>query len=546
LVVTKNNRRLVLVIGALAVVVITLAGVLLLWPDDDKQVDAVASTPRPTAAPSPSQVIEDFLKAVIAGNVVKAAAMTDKPAAAESALAALFKNVPPGNMTFTRSESASTKPDQTVTVPVKVKVAVSVANEWTSLVDMAKVDGKWIVKWAPTVIHPKLVEGQSIAVLGQVVGQTGQPAVLGEDGKPIMTWQGATAVATDPKISPLLLKSLAGGGTGPGESDNRHISIIDAAGKEVGEPLFGTAATPASTEPVKSTVNPKIAIAAQDAVTKATQPTMIVAIRPSTGGILAVAQNDAAGSTPTALNGLYPPGSAFKIVTVAAAIQQQEMTLDSDVQCPGQATVGGRPLKNSDSFSLGATKLRTAFAKSCNTTFGEIASKLPADGLKKAANQFGLNADYAIPGISTELGKVEDAGSSVQRVEDSIGQGDIKASPLGMALVAATVVARKPVTPQLRMDEKTQVTAGYSAPPAAVLGQIQTMMREVVTSGTATGLAKFNAAGKTGTAETESQGDNAHGWFVGYRGDVAFAVLVVDGKKSSVAVNVAGAFLSGF
>jgi cell division protein FtsI/penicillin-binding protein 2 len=395
------------------------------------------------------------------------------------------------------------------------------------------------------VIHPKLAEGQSIAVLGQVVGQTGKPAVLGEDGKPIMTWQGATAVATDPKISPLLLKTLVGGGGAPGDTDSRHISIIDAAGKEVGAPLLGTAATPASTEPIKSTVNPKIAISAQNAVAKETQETMIVAIRPSTGGILAVAQNDAAGSAPSALHGLYPPGSSFKIITAAAAIQQG-MSLDSEVQCPGQATVGGRSLKNSGSFDLGTTKLRNAFAKSCNTTFGEIASKLPADGLKKAASQFGLNADYTIPGISTELGKVDDAGSSVQRVEDSIGQGNIKASPLGMAMVAATVVARKPVTPQLRDDEKTQVTAGYSAPPAAVLSQLQTMMREVVTTGTATALAKFNAAGKTGTAETENQGDNAHGWFVGYRGDVAFAVLVVDGKGSGVAVNTAAAFLSGF
>lgn len=72
------------------------------------------------------------------------------------------------------------------------------------------------------------------------------------------------------------------------------------------------------------------------------------------------------------------------------------------------------------------------------------------------------------------------------------------------------------------------------------------MMREVVTGGTATALARFNVSGKTGTAETENQGDNAHGWFVGYRGDVAFAVLVVDAKKSAVAVNVAAAFLSGF
>jgi beta-lactamase class D len=543
--VTKSGRRLVLIIGALAVVVITLAGALLLWPDDEKPADAT-QTPKPTAGPSPGQVLDNFLKAAGAGSAVQAAAMTDNPAAAEAALAALAKNVPAGAMTFGRTGSASTKPDSSVTVPIKVKVALKNTNEWTSSVDLARTGDKWVVKWAPTVIHPKLAEGQSIAVLGQVVGQAGKPAVLGEDGKPIMTWQGATAAATDPKISPLLLKTLVGGGGAPGDSDSRHISIIDAAGKEVGEPLFGTAATPASTEPIKSTVNPKIAIAAQNAVAKATQETMIVAIRPSTGGILAVAQNDAAGSVPKALNGQYPPGSSFKIVTAAAAIQQQGMSLDSEVRCPGQATVGGRSLKNSDSFDLGTTKLRNAFAKSCNTTFGEIASKLPADGLKKAASQFGLNADYAIPGISTELGKVEDAGSSAQRVEDSIGQGNITASPLGMAMVAATVVAKKPVTPRLRADEKTEVTAGYSAPPAAVLSQLQTMMREVVTAGTATALAKFNAAGKTGTAETESQGDNAHGWFVGYRGDVAFAVLVVDGKSSGVAVNVAAAFLSGF
>lgn len=543
---TKSSRRVVLIIGALAVVVITLAGALLLWPDDDKPADAAASAPKPTAGPAPGQVLDDFLKAVNAGKVVQAAAMTDKPAAAEPALTALAKAMPPGALTLLRSGSATTNPDSSVSVPLRAKVTVSSTNEWDSSADLTRIDGKWIVKWAPTVIHPKLVEGQTVAVLGQVVGQTGKPAVLGEDGKPIMTWQGATAVATDPRISPLLLKSMAGGGGAPGDSDSRHISIIDATGKEVGAPLFGTAATPASTEPIKSTVNPKIAIAAQDAVAKATQATMIVAIRPSTGGILAVAQNDVAGSTPNALNGLYPPGSSFKIITAAAAIQQQDMTLDSGVQCPGQATVGGRPLKNSGSFDLGATKLRTAFAKSCNTTFGEIASKLPADGLKKAANQFGLNADYTIPGISTELGKVEDAASSVQRVEDSIGQGNIKASPLGMAVVAATVVAKKPVTPQLRADVKTQVTTGYSAPPAAVLGQLQTMMREVVTSGTATALAKFGASGKTGTAETENQGDNAHGWFVGYRGDVAFAVLVEDGKSSGVAVNVAAAFLSGF
>ncbi|MBP2324025.1 beta-lactamase class D [Kibdelosporangium banguiense] len=541
-----KNRRIVLIIGALAVVVTTLAGVLLLWPEgENKPVSATSAAPKPTAGPSPVQVVDSFLQALSAGSAAQAAAMTDNPAAAETAIAALAKNVPAGTMKFTRDGTTGAQSDGgAVKVPVRVTITVSSANEWKSSMDLVRTGDKWVVKWAPTVIHPQLAEGQSIAVLGQVVGQTGKPAVLGEDGNPIMVWQGATAEPTDPKISPLLLKALvSGGGGGPGDTDTRHISIIDGAGKEVGQPLFGTAATPASTEPIKSTVNAKVSVAAQNAVAKATQETMIVAIKPSTGGILAVAHNGAAGSASNALNGLYPPGSAFKIITATAAIQQG-MSLDSGVQCPGQVTVGGRTLKNAG-FDLGAVKLRTAFARSCNTTFGEIAGNLQPDDLKKAADQFGLNADYSIPGISTELGKVEPAGSIVQRVEDSIGQGNIKASPLGMAVVAATVAAKRPITPQLRGDAKTQVVAGYNAPSAAVLGQLQTMMREVVTSGTATALTKFNASGKTGTAETENQGDNAHGWFVGYRGDVAFAVLVVDGKTSSLAVNVAAAFLGG-
>lgn len=471
---TKTGRRVVLLIGTLAVVVVTIAGVLMVWPDEEDPAGAASaptsdSKPKPVAGSSPAQVVDTFLKAMAAGAAAQAAPLTDNPAAAEKAITALAANVPAGAISFARFGATTTQPDgRTATVPLQVKVSVGSTNEWASSLDVVQTGDKWLVRWAPTVIHPKLAEGQSIAVLGQVVGPSGRPAVLGEDGTPIMAWQGATATATDPKISPLLLRTLAGGGSGPGDADTRHISIVDAAGKEVGEPLFGTAAEPASTGPVKSTVHPKIAIAAQDAVAKATQPAMIVAIRPSSGGILAVAQNAAAGSAPTALNGLYPPGSAFKIITAAAAIQQQGMTPDSEVQCPGQATVGGRVLKNSDSFDLGAIKLRTAFAKSCNTTFGEIAGRLQADGLKKAANQFGLNADYTIPGLTTELGKVEDAAGSAQRVEDSIGQGNIKVSPLGMALVAATVAARKAVTPQL-IATKTQVTTGYTAPPAAVL-----------------------------------------------------------------------------
>jgi cell division protein FtsI/penicillin-binding protein 2 len=89
------------------------------------------------------------------------------------------------------------------------------------------------------------------------------------------------------------------------------------------------------------------------------------------------------------------------------------------------------------------------------------------------------------------------------------------------------------------------VTVGYQAPPRAVLDKVRSMMREVVTAGTAKALAGRGAVfGKTGTAQFGT-GEHAHGWFTGYRGDVAFAVFVDGGESSKPAVDIAGTFLGG-
>ncbi|SMD10630.1 penicillin-binding transpeptidase domain-containing protein [Kibdelosporangium aridum] len=545
---TDGKRRAILIGGALAAVAIIVAGVFVLWPSssDGETAGRTSAAKAPTieSAPPIDQVLSPFLTALAAGKAAEAAALTDNPAAAQEAITALYKGVDVGSLSFARKTSTTPQvANGTVTVPVEATLQVTGASKWTSSWQLAKTNDKWLVKWAPTVIHPKLQAGQTLAVLGEV-GKPNEAAVLDETGATIAKWEGSKATPTDPKISPRLMNVVMGGASSSGTTGGRYIAIVDAAGKEVGEPLFGQKPKQTTNEPVHSTLNGKIAIAAQNAVDKASQPTMLVAIKPSTGGILAVAQNEAASGL-SALSSLYAPGSSFKIISAAAALQQG-LTPESPVECPGTKNIGGRSLKNAD-FELGTTKLRTAFAKSCNTTFGELASKLPADGLRKAADEFGLNADFDIPGIKTELGKVENADSAVQRAEDSIGQGKIVATPLGMAVVAATVAGKKTVTPKLRMDAQTQVLTGYRAPQGPVLEQIRTMMRDVVTSGTATALSKFGSVyGKTGTAETESQGDNANGWFVGFRGDVAFAVVVVDSKTSTQAVNVTASFLSGF
>jgi cell division protein FtsI/penicillin-binding protein 2 len=199
---------------------------------------------------------------------------------------------------------------------------------------------------------------------------------------------------------------------------------------------------------------------------------------------------------------------------------------------------------NADRFDLGTVPLTRAFARSCNTTFATIGAGLAPGGLTAAALQLGLGADFAVPTLTTITGAVPDAPELVQRAENAFGQGRVLASPLGMALVAATVARGGPVVPQLLPDRATEVTRPATPPDPAALEQVREMMRAVVTEGTATALNGLGEVrGKTGTAEFTDDGSRAHGWFVGYRGDLAVAVLVVDGGSSEPAVATAGRFL---
>ncbi len=201
---------------------------------------------------------------------------------------------------------------------------------------------------------------------------------------------------------------------------------------------------------------------------------------------------DAAGAL--ALTGRFPPGSTFKIATAVAAVGTEGLTVDSPVACPGQTVIGGRPVPNEDRFDLGTVPLRTAFARSCNTTFAQLGASLGPDALPTAALQLGLGADYAVPGAdSRSPARCPPSTDQVQRAENGFGQGQVLASPLGMALVAATVAHGAPVVPQLIRGQPTAVTAAATAPDPAVLDQVRTMMRAVVTEGTATAAERRSA-----------------------------------------------------
>lgn len=538
---SPRQRKVILAAGGLVVVVVVAVAVFVLLPDDSPRAAEGSSTTsaKPVKPPAAAEVADRFLAALEKEDPTSAAALTDDPTAAARQLAAVRQGLSPKSVKATRSASVDVATGATTAqAPFDITWTFGAERSWPYASTLPLVDKGtgWQVHWTPALVHPKLTADTALAV----VGQTGQPAVLDRDGTPLLVWQAGGAKAADPAIAPVLTPAMGRVAGGQGGRNGWHVALLDAAGKEL-ESLAGPAGT---SEPLVATLSVPIQQAAQAAVDSVGQAARLVVIQPSTGDILAVAQNATAGTGPEALNGLYPPGSMFKIATATAALQAGAADIDTVLACPGRARIGTRSIPNDDEFELGDVPLRTAFAKSCNTTFAKLAADLPPDALSNAAGQLGLNADFVIPGVITEAGKVVPADGVPQRVENGIGQGTVQASPFGVALMTATVASGKAVTPRLWRDMETTVDAGYRPPPRAVLDKVRTMMREVVTVGTAKTLAGRGAVfGKTGTAQV-GNGEHAHGWFTGYRGDLAFAVLVEEGESSGPALSVSGVFLS--
>jgi cell division protein FtsI/penicillin-binding protein 2 len=322
-----------------------------------------------------------------------------------------------------------------------------------------------------------------------------------------------------------------------------RIVTVTTAGKEV-DTLAGQPPRPVPT--VITTVDHGVQVAGENAVDAVPNPAVIVAIQPSTGEILAIAQNSAADAQGAiSLTGRYPPGSAFKVVTASAAMQSKAVTLDSPVACPATTAIGDRTVPNDQLIDLGTVPLHTAFARSCNTTFAQLAARLGAGALTDAAYQMGIGIDYDVPGITTVTGQVPPSESTVRRAENGFGQGRVLTSPFGMALMASTVAAsgQLPIPVLIRGMSAQTAIEPMGPVPREVADALRVMMREVVTRGTAKTLAgQGQLYGKTGTAEYSPTG--AHGWFVGFRGNLAFATLVVDAGSSGPALDVSRRFLS--
>lgn len=359
------------------------------------------------------------------------------------------------------------------------------------------------------------------------------PGVRFTSGPRLLAADAAFAPTLLPGIRKVVEADLAG-------KTGWRVVTIDVTGAEV-EELFAKPAEPAKA--AVTTLSTKIQNAAQ--ATLATEPTasMIVAMQPSTGELLAVAQNapaDAQGAL--ALTGRYPPGSTFKIVTASAALLGGTVTATTPVGCPASVTVDGRSIPNNNDFARDMIPLHDAFAFSCNTTFADLASKMGPSDLTDTAKQFGLGVDFVMPGATTVTGSVPPATNVVERAEDGFGQGKVVASPFGMALVASTVVVGTVPTPTLLRDKHTTADTEPEAVDPAVLLAVRDMMHRMARSQPTLGSFP-DVRGKTGTAQF-GDGSQSHAWFVGYQGDLAFGVLLSGAGGSAKAVAATSRFLA--
>jgi cell division protein FtsI/penicillin-binding protein 2 len=295
--------------------------------------------------------------------------------------------------------------------------------------------------------------------------------------------------------------------------------------------------------PLRATLDTRTQLAAEEALSSRADEAALVAVEPSTGDLLAVANRPTDSSFNRAIAGRYPPGSTFKVVSTAALLRAG-LDTNETVDCPSTLTIEGKLFRNFEGGAAGPVPFSRDFAESCNTAFVSLAGRLSPDALTRTGRDYGLGPRLSLP-LAAPAAQVPPGRGAVERAAAMIGQHEILASPMSMAGVAGTVAEGRWHAPRLLASDSRR-----AGPPLRPRERetLAGLMRSVVTSGTGTALAAIpgEPAGKSGTAEYGG-GDPppTHAWFVAYRGDVALAVLVENGRSGgAVAAPVAAAFLA--
>jgi len=304
----------------------------------------------------------------------------------------------------------------------------------------------------------------------------------------------------------------------------------------------------------------------------------VVAIEPKTGKILVMTSKPnfnpntisdnykklSQGETSVLLNratqGLYAPGSTFKIVTALEYLQENANAAQSTFDCKGKLTVDNYTIRCYHGEVHGHQTFMEAFGNSCNIAFSEIGLGLNKNGFTQMCNQllFNTKLPTRLSNTSTSQFKINDATKGTLMMQTAIGQGETLVTPMHMCMIASAICNDGKLMEPYILDSVTNykginVKTFRSKTVDSILtqaqaDQIEEYMRYVVTDGTATELNSSNymAYGKTGTAEFNDNKDEAHAWFVGYakKDDKELAIAVLQekgGSGSKTAVPIARA-----
>jgi cell division protein FtsI/penicillin-binding protein 2 len=280
--------------------------------------------------------------------------------------------------------------------------------------------------------------------------------------------------------------------------------------------------------PLQTSIDPRVQQAAEKALARETKSSALIAVQASTGQVIAVVSDPSSDGFDLALDGEFPPGSTFKTVTSTALIESG-LSPASAARCPTSISVDGEVFHNAEGDAP-VQNLAQAFAESCNTAFiGLATSRLGLSSLPTAARLYDIGTTPAM-GLAAFGGSVPVPLNEADLAATAIGQSRVVVSPLVMAMVAADLDNGTVHEPKLVLGAPADraPTHGLSK---TVVDDLHEMMADVVAAGTAagTGLPPGTYA-KTGTAEYgTSTPPRTDAWLMGFNGDVAFAVLVVDG-----------------
>jgi len=422
------------------------------------------------------------------------------------------------------------------------------------------------IAWDESLVFPGLEPGES---LESQIELAPRAPILAADGSPLAEGPaearahplGSSSIDVTGEVgmaeeeeAPVLARQGFPPGTPVGVSGLERAFNARLAGKPGGSLLAvgGTGSTrtiaeaaPKAGTAVKTTIHPDL------------QEATVSALAGRFGGIavLDARNGDVRALAGQAFSAPQPPGSTFKTITTAAALQKGVVSLDDEFEVVDGVDVGGRFIENANGEYCGGT-FREAFAESCNADFAPLGPKIGNDDLVAMAERFGFNSPPTLyarriveevePAMSTIPGEI---GEEVDLGVTAIGQGEVLATPLQMASVAQAIANGGVRAP-------TSVVANAKLRPEAepvrvmsprIAGELTELMIGVVAGGTgyAGAIAEAQVAGKTGTAElgprpgeedAENPEQRKDAWFIAFapaeKPRLAVGVLLIEAEAA--------------